>query len=167
MEISRKNLRKAPKKRTAPSVLVIEPETWQEGYSETAISESLYDSTVFDWSSEKEFNRIESLSLSGRLLNPFVSVVDDLPSIPARQARAVFEIVRDEPTGLQRSQIRELFELFLKSGMSREEALEKLGPLAFEITKYKHSFVVSEFRWPVKGFEAQFYDRPFMAPVKK
>lgn len=160
-------MRNALKRQVTSTVQLMDSGAFAEGYSATIISESLSDTAIFDWSSPREFCRIESTTISASLLDPFVAVVDELPSVPITETEAATETIIDKPTSLQSDQIKELFEIFLESGMSRDEALEKLGPLASEITKYKHSFVVSEFRWPVRGFEVQLHDRAFMAPIKK
>jgi hypothetical protein len=128
------------------------------------ILESFLGSPQIIWPSKDNSIHIGKISISGELINPHVELVDELPFVP-------LSLIRDinaKRTELQKKQATELFDHLIESGISRVEALEMMGPLAAEITKYRHSFHVSEARWTVKGLIGkQILDRPFMAPVKK
>lgn len=163
-----RGLRKKSRRLVECAESVEEVGTWQEELSSDAIV-TFSDSTKFHWpSTYRTFHGAgKKLSISGMLIDPFVIVVDELPEAPIRGEEDCVEIGRFESTELQKNQVRELFEHFLNSGLTEREALAQLGPLAGQIRKYRYSFVVSEFRWPVKGLVDQFHDSAFMAPVRR
>jgi len=129
------------------------------------IAESFGGSPEIIWSSNETTPKIGQISISAELVNVHVKLVDELPlpplpiPVPGKSVMC---------TDLQKKQATELFEHLIRSGLSRRKALTMMGPLRQEITKYRHTFSVSEARWTVKGLIGKRgLDRPFMAPVKK
>jgi len=128
------------------------------------IFESFLGSPQIIWSSEDNSIQIGEILISGELVNPHVELVDEWPFVPLPSIPNTIT----KRTELQKEQAAELFEHLIESGIGKAKALEMMGPLAVEITKYRYSFHVSEARWTVKELIGkQIMDRPFMAPVKK
>lgn len=106
---------------------------------------------------------IVELSLACGVANPFIRIVDQLPQKPTRTRLAPKSYGLSDA---QKKQASELYEQLIRTGTSRDAALELLGPLATEITKYKRAFSVSELKWTVDYLisENLINDRPFMSP---
>ena len=102
------------------------------------------------------------LSLSCELADPCVQIVDQLPH---EQTRVKIASKNSGLSDVQKRQAEELFEHLIQTGASRKEALEMLGPLALEITKYRCSFSVSELKWSLT--ENLLDDRAFMSPIRR
>ena len=146
------------KSRHGSQEILVQQVRWQDGFPGTV--EAFIGSPQFVWPATKDPVPIESISISGELAKPYVQIVDDLPLPPLSETDPGTNV---KLNGLQKKQAAELFEHLTQSGITREEALAMMGPLAAEITKYRHSFSVSEARWTVRGLIGrQFLDRPFM-----
>jgi hypothetical protein len=109
---------------------------------------------------------MKRISISGICVNPHVELMHELPAAPLAKT---IPVQKSQTTELQKKQVIELFEHLVESGRSRKEALVILGPLAPIITKYKHSFYVSEAPMTVSQLikDLPLYDLPFMAPIRR
>jgi hypothetical protein len=133
-------------------------QTAELDYSESGTFESFFSSDLKEGPGMFDIE----LSVSCQLADPYIQIVDQLPHAAIRAK------IASKNSGLsdvQKRQAEELFEHLIRTGASRKEALEMLGPLALEITKYRCSFSVSELKWNIT--ENLWDDRAFMSPIRR